>query len=125
MYIVFIVIVIINLIFIVLSIIAHRQFVKRYSNGTWIDNDGNVLVIDTKKRKVSISFGISSDGDEYEFSEKQYNYFLWLVPFTNSYKIKTTEDLSISVDIVKGIATVYNKNKKVGKFAKNNLLLVD
>jgi hypothetical protein len=48
-----------------------------------------------------------------------------MLPFTSSYTIKTNKDMVIKINIIRGIATVYKKDKKIGNFAKNNLLLID
>lgn len=124
LYLTIVIVFIITIFFIILTIYTERKQAIDFSNGTWIDNDGNILVLSFQD-KLSISFGVQADDDNYEFSEKKYNYSIRRRPFSNKYKIKTNKDLNIDINIVDGIATVYKKNKKVGKFAKNNLLLMD
>jgi hypothetical protein len=44
------------------------------------------------------------------------------IPFMTGYKIKVNNGLVIDINYTTGIATVYDKKKKIGKFAKNNLI---
>lgn len=98
---------------------------RKFTNGTWIDRDGNLLVMKLGKRKILLSFGINTESDQYELTEKEYTYHCMKIPFVSTYKIKVSNGIHISINIISGIATVYDKNKKIGKFAKNNLIAFD
>lgn len=120
-YILFVVAVIVILLILLALYIVCKRYSKLFSNGTWIDSDGNILVMKLDK-KIKISFGISVN-DSYELAENEYDYSIsngW-----SSYTINVKNGMKINVDTVKGIATVYDKKKKIGKFAKNNLLAFD
>lgn len=98
---------------------------KKFTNGTWIDRDGNLLVMKLQKRKILLSFGVNTENDEYELTEKEYSYICTKIPFSSTYKIRVSNGVCVSINIVSGIATVYDKKKKIGKFAKNNLITFD
>lgn len=127
MYICIVLIVIIVLLFftLCLAVIADRKNAKLFTDGTWIDRDGNLLVMKLKDNKITLSFGVNTNGDEYELTEKKYSYSYIRLPFSSTYKIKVNNGVTVNIDINSGSATVYNKKKKVGRFAKNNLLLFD
>lgn len=106
-------------------IILDRSRCKQFINGTWIDRDGNLLIMKISGSKILISFGVNTENDEYELSEKEYKYSLSRIMLSRCYKIKVSNGISISIDYISGVATVYNKKKKIGKFAKNNLIAFD
>lgn len=118
-----VVIVIIMTIFLLIGIIIlDRRRCKQFSNGTWIDRDGNILIMKIEKNRMLLSFGVNVEDDKYELSEKEYKYGLSRVPLCTKYIIKIENGISINVNYISGIATVYDKKKKIGKFAKNNLI---
>jgi mRNA-degrading endonuclease RelE of RelBE toxin-antitoxin system len=102
-------------------IIIDRKRCKQFSNGTWIDRDGNLLILKISNNKILVSFGVNVENDEYELSEKEYKYSLSRVPLSTSYKLKI-DNIRVTINYVSGIATVYDGKKKIGKFAKNNLI---
>ena len=102
-------------------IIIDRKRCKQFSNGTWIDRDGNLLILKISNNKILVSFGLNVENDEYELSEKEYKYSLSRVPLSTSYKLKI-DNIRVTINYVSGIATVYDGKKKIGKFAKNNLI---
>jgi hypothetical protein len=125
MYFAIIVTLIVLIIFLFLTIVfIDRKRCKQFSNGTWIDRDGNLLILKIDKGKMLLSFGIN-EGEEYELSEKEYSYGLNRIPLSSTYKIKVNNGLLIDINYVTGIATVYDKKKKIGKFAKNNLIAIN
>lgn len=122
MYLIAFLIVVTILLFLAIVII-HVRFYKNFANGTWIDREGNILVLETKGLKLSMSFGILNDDSTYEFSEKKYNSLFLPGLRPSRYTIVVNKKIKINIDVVKGTATVYISGKKVGKFAKNNLLI--
>lgn len=117
------VLIIILLVLCCYAVYAHKKFAKKFANGTWIDNDGNVLIIRADK-KIRVTFGVNTDGDEYELNEKDYSYSVSNNLFTQKYNI-IMKDRRIEIDPIAGMATVYYKKSKVGVFAKNNLFGLD
>lgn len=127
MYLIIILVVFYILLFFVFASIIIFDIVKcrKFTNGTWIDRDGNLLVMKLGPRKILLSFGVNTENDEYELTEKEYTYHCMKIPFSSTYKIKVSNGIHISINTISGIATVYNKKKKIGKFAKNNLITFD
>lgn len=107
----------------IISYYSELKFVKKFSNGTWIDSGGNILIMRLDK-KIKISFGINTEDDAYELAESDYDYSMRKIWLSSEYTIKVSNGMKITIDPVGGIATVFEKNKKIGKFAKNNLLLL-
>jgi hypothetical protein len=116
-------VILVILLLMIVTYFAHKKFIKRFSNGTWIDSDGNVLILKADK-KIKLSFGISKDDGTYELAENEYAYSINKKWFSSEYVIIVKNGMTITIDPVTGIATVYDKKKKVGRFAKNNLLLL-
>ena len=127
MYSIFVVIVIMIIIFFahMVFIMIDKSKAKAFTNGTWIDRDGNLLVMKINKNKILISFGVNTENDEYELTEKEYSFRCIKLPLSYNYSIKVNNGIKIAIDIVSGTATVYDKKKKIGKFAKNNLILLN
>ena len=108
-----------------LLIVFDKRKSRAFTNGTWIDRDGNLLVMKLNKNKILLSFGVNTTGDEYELTEKQYSFKCSKFPFSSKYNIKVSNGIKISIGMIDGIAMVYDGDKKIGKFAKNNLIAFD
>lgn len=101
--------------------IANRSFIIKYSNGTWIDSEGNLLILVINKSKIKVTFGINND-DSYELSENEYKYSIAKKLYSSEYTIYLPAKTSITICPISGLAKVSNNKKIIGRFAKNNLL---
>lgn len=114
--------VVVFLIFVILAIclyqyITNYYFILKYISGSWIDSDGNIIILDiTDSGLLSVSFGTQISDEDFEVMSGEYDYTISKVWFKQEYTIHFGKGVEICILPADKAIKFSKKNKTFGVF---------
>lgn len=118
----FLIVVIVVLVLIIFTLIAvgyiqNYLFAYDFLPGSWIDADGNIVVLEyAESGDIRISFGTQIGHDEYEVASGEYEFGMSKSWFKPEYTAKFGDNLRIEIIPVDKNIRFYKKDKLIGSF---------